>query len=79
MDEHFRHLLSGYLIYYDSGTNFAELRRNMRNILDSSSMTIVEDEYVLYDDAQEKRVYIDRRSFNGDTVYSIIKRIKGEF
>ena len=79
VDEHFRHLLSGYLIYYDSGTNFAELRRNMRNILDSSSMTIVEDEYVLYDDAQEKRVYIDRRSFNGDTVYSIIERIKGEF
>lgn len=78
-DEHLRQLLSYYLIYYDSGINFDELRMNMHTILDATSVTIVEDEYVLYDDAQEKRVYIDRRSFNSNTIYSIIERIKGEF
>lgn len=78
-DEHLRHLLSCYLIYYDSGISFAKLRMNMRGILDETSMTIVEDEYVLYDDTQEKRVYIYVRSFNSDTIYSIIERSKGEF
>lgn len=78
-DEHLRQLLSHYLIYYDSGISFAELRMNMHTILDATSMTIVEDEYVLYDDAQEKRVYIDRRNFNSNTIYSIIERTKGEF
>lgn len=78
-DEHFRRLLSCYLIYYDSGINFAKLRMNMRSILDATSMTIVEDEYVLYDDTQGKRVYIYVRSFNSDTIYSIIERSKGEF
>ena len=52
---------------------------NMRGILDETSMTIVEDEYVLYDDTQEKRVYIDRRSFNFYTIYSIFEGTKGEF
>lgn len=78
-DEHFRRLLSCYLIYYDSGINFAKLRMNMRGVLDATSITIVEDEYVLYDDTQEKRVYIYVRSFNSDTIYSIIERSKGEF
>ena len=78
-DKHLRQLLSRYLIYYDSGINFAKLRMNMRGILDETSMTIVEDEYVLYDDTQEKRVYIYVRSFNSDTIYSIIERSKGEF
>ena len=78
-DKHLRQLLSRYLIYYDSGINFAKLRMNMRGILDETSMTIVEDEYVLYDDTQEKRVYIYVRSFNSDTIYSIIERSKSEF
>lgn len=78
-DEHFRHLLSCYLIYYDSGISFEKLRMNMHSILDATSILIVEDEYVLYDDTQGKRVYIDRRSFNSDTIYSIFERTKGEF
>ena len=78
-DEHFRHLLSCYLIYYDSGISFEKLRMNMHSILDAMSMIIVEEEYVLYDDTQGKRVYIDRRSFNSDTIYSIFEGTKGEF
>ena len=45
----------------------------------NATILIVEDEYVLYDDTQGKRVYIDRRSFNSDTIYSIFERTKGEF
>lgn len=78
-EEHFRNLLSSDLIYYDSGIDFDKLRNNMRSVLDATSMVIVEDEYVLYDDTQGKRVYIDRRSFNNDTIYSIFERTKGEF
>ena len=66
-------------MYYDSGIDFAKLRKNLRGVLDATSMIIVEDEYVLYDDTQGKRVYIDRRSFNNDTIYSIFERTKGEF
>ena len=78
-EEHFRHLLSGAEVYYDSSIDFAKLRKNLRGVLDATSMIIVEDEYVLYDDTQGKRVYIDRRSFNNDTIYSIFERTKGEF
>lgn len=78
-EEHFRHLLSGALVYYDSGIDFEKLCKNMRGVLDATSMIIVEDEYVLYDDTQEKRVYINIRSFNDDAIYSIFERTKGEF
>lgn len=78
-EEHFRHLLSGEFIYYDAGTDFARLCKNMHSILDAASMIIVEDEYVLYDDTQGKRVYIDRRYFNNDTIYYLFERTKGEF
>lgn len=78
-EEHFRHLLSSAFVYYDSGIDFEKLCKSVHNVLDATSMIIVEEEYVLYDDTQGKRIYIDRRSFNNDTIYFLFERAKGEF
>lgn len=83
-----RNVAAKYHVYFDAGINFLKFEWSTNNVLDEGCFRVVDDEYVIYDDTQDKRVYISTESWcNNNILFDIlediknirVERTKGEF
>ena len=60
-----------------AGINFLKFEWSTNNVLDDGCLRVVDDEYVIYDDTQDKRVYISTESWcNNNILFDILEDIK---
>lgn len=83
-----RNVAAKHHIYFDARINFLKFEWSTNNVLDEGCFVVVDDEYVIYDDTQDKRVYISTESWcNNNILFDIlediknirVERTKGEF
>lgn len=83
-----RNVAAKHHVYFDTGINFLKFEWSTNNVLDEGCFRVVDDEYVIYDDTQDKRVYINIESWcNNNILFDIlediknirVERTKGEF
>lgn len=72
-----REYLNKYNIYFDSGIDFKEF---VENVCSWMRYDVVGNEYIIYDDLQDKRLYIDTDTMcKPDLFFDIAEEMKGEF
>lgn len=72
-----RNVAAKHNVYFDAGINFLKFEWSTNNVLDEGCLRVVDDEYVIYDDTQDKRVYISTESWcNNNILFNILEDIK---
>lgn len=72
-----RNVAAKHHVYFDAGINFLKFEWSTNNVLDDGCFRVVDDEYVIYDDTQDKRVYISTESWcNNNILFDILEDIK---